>query len=339
VIDFRYHLVSIVAVFLALAIGIVIGAQALQPKVAGGLHAVIQQETKANAALSKQNAALLRQLAGDDAFAKAAERNLLSNLLAGQHVVLVTAPTADGTAVTGVTDAVKLAGATVAGRVSLQPSFLDTSVNSEDALATAAAQFAPPGVTPSTDGSPVPGQQAAATDIAAAIMVRDGPSVLTDAQRQAVLASFGRAGYLQMQGPGSGGTLTLPADLAVVITPAAAAGSDTAPGNQALLALAQELRHFGRGVVLAGTVAGSGLGSVIHDVSSGATGVPLATVDNADTAIGQIMVAQALRLWLQGSKPASYGVGPGTAPSPVPSGSPTVTPSPSGSAAPHRTGR
>ena len=30
-IDFRYHLVSIIAVFLALAIGIVVGATALQP--------------------------------------------------------------------------------------------------------------------------------------------------------------------------------------------------------------------------------------------------------------------------------------------------------------------
>ena len=40
VIDFRYHLVSIIAVFLALAIGIVIGANALQP----ATEAVLQQD-------------------------------------------------------------------------------------------------------------------------------------------------------------------------------------------------------------------------------------------------------------------------------------------------------
>ena len=37
-IDFRYHLVSIVAVFLALAVGIVVGAIALQPHVADVLN-------------------------------------------------------------------------------------------------------------------------------------------------------------------------------------------------------------------------------------------------------------------------------------------------------------
>ncbi len=38
VIDFRYHLVSIIAVFLALAIGIVVGSTALQPTVESGLQ-------------------------------------------------------------------------------------------------------------------------------------------------------------------------------------------------------------------------------------------------------------------------------------------------------------
>ena len=37
-IDFRYHLVSIVAVFLALAIGIVVGSTALKPAVLSGLQ-------------------------------------------------------------------------------------------------------------------------------------------------------------------------------------------------------------------------------------------------------------------------------------------------------------
>ena len=36
-IDFRYHLVSIIAVFLALAVGLVVGATALAPKTEAAL--------------------------------------------------------------------------------------------------------------------------------------------------------------------------------------------------------------------------------------------------------------------------------------------------------------
>ncbi|BDZ58322.1 hypothetical protein GCM10025872_19790 [Barrientosiimonas endolithica] len=42
-IDFRYHLVSIVAVFLALATGLVIGATSLQDQVAGTLQGQVTQ--------------------------------------------------------------------------------------------------------------------------------------------------------------------------------------------------------------------------------------------------------------------------------------------------------
>jgi hypothetical protein len=38
VIDFRYHLVSIVAVFLALAVGVVLGSAALNGPVVAGLR-------------------------------------------------------------------------------------------------------------------------------------------------------------------------------------------------------------------------------------------------------------------------------------------------------------
>jgi len=61
VIDFRYHLVSIIAVFLALAVGIVVGSTALQPTVESGLHATenllrrrIDQVEKNNTTLNQQ---------------------------------------------------------------------------------------------------------------------------------------------------------------------------------------------------------------------------------------------------------------------------------------------
>jgi hypothetical protein len=50
------------------------------------------------------------------------------------------------------------------------------------------------------------------------------------------------------------------------------------------------------------------------------------TVDYADTAAGQIEVAQALALLVQGKAPGAFGVEPGAAPSPAPTPSATPTP-------------
>ena len=102
-IDFRYHLVSIVAVFLALAIGIVVGATALPPHVTAGLDRASRiEEREINSARSKisnqQN-----QINGDQSFAQAAAPLLLANLLAGQKVVLVTTPGASGSTINGIT--------------------------------------------------------------------------------------------------------------------------------------------------------------------------------------------------------------------------------------------
>ena len=102
-IDFRYHLVSIVAVFLALAIGIVVGAQALAPAATNALNQASANEAKQIRSLYAHNSQLKAQIAAEEAFAQAAEPSLLRGLLDGQHVVLVLAPGTDGSTVDGIT--------------------------------------------------------------------------------------------------------------------------------------------------------------------------------------------------------------------------------------------
>ncbi len=63
-IDFRYHLVSIVAVFLALGLGLLVGATALQPTALGGLIRLSQQERKQIDSALATNRQLSRQIAG-----------------------------------------------------------------------------------------------------------------------------------------------------------------------------------------------------------------------------------------------------------------------------------
>jgi hypothetical protein len=100
------------------------------------------------------------------------------------------------------------------------------------------------------------------------------------------------------------------------------------PINLALVSLTQDLQEISKGAVMAGTFGGSGRGSVIDDVSSG--GVPLTTIDNADTEVGQIIVVQALNELLRPhATPKSYGARAGAVPSPAPSPLPSPSVSPS----------
>jgi hypothetical protein len=328
-IDFRYHLVSIVAVFLALAIGIVLGTTALNGPLTSRLRSLEGTLRAESDTLRAQKNQLQLQIGGDQAFAQAAAPLLLPRLLEGQRVALVSAPGASPAVISGITAAVKRADGTVTGQVSLQPQFFDTSATTEHSL-TALAQLAPPGTLVTGPGSQqladpqISGQIAAAAAIAAAIVTKDGPT-LSSAQTHAILAGFAQGGFLQASPP-----VLAPATLAVVIIPATPpTTNDAAPANLALISMTQKLSAASDGALMAGSIAGSGPGSAIDELASGNTGIEVSSVDNADSETGQIMVVQALNKLLTGHKPANYGAGPGTAPSPAPTPSPSLTPVPS----------
>jgi hypothetical protein len=339
VIDFRYHLVSIVAVFLSLAIGIVVGATALKPKTEQLLDRASKHEQQQISSQREQIKGLQDQLNGDRTFAQASSPLVLKNLLAGQQVVLVTAPGADGATISGVTTAVQLAGAKVTGQAALQPAFFGTSASTQGSLDTLAQSVAPPGVTvgvqtglPDTNAQ-IAAQQEAAQVLAPALVTKNG-SDLPAGQTKAIIDGFARQGFLQMNYE-SGATELSQATLAVVIIPAVPPAAGAAdPANLALISLAGQLKASSRGVVLAGPLAGSGTGSAIDEVINGNTGVSLSSVDDANTVVGQIEVVQALSFLLARHAPAAYGVLPDTAPSPAPG--PAPTPAPSG---PARTGQ
>ncbi len=336
-IDFRYHLVSIVAVFLALAIGVVVGSQAVAPNLADRLNKLAAAEAKQNKALYAHNTQLKNQIAADQAFAQAAEGSLLRGLLDGQRVVLVLAPGADSTTVDGVMTALGKAGADVTGQVALSSQFFDTSPATEEQLKTTAATAAklvPAGVTlPHATLDPqISGQQAAAQVIAAAVVTKDPLlPTLTAPQSQQILTGFANAGFLQINGVNGNAALAGQATMAVVVLPATVPPAKTAvPFNLALVSLTQDLQEASKGALLAGALKGSGPRSAVEAVVNGSAGVTLTTVDNAETVTGQIIVAQALRELLNPHPtPSAYGVRPNAAPSPAPSpvASPSVSPS------------
>jgi hypothetical protein len=330
VINFRYHVVSIVAVFLALAIGIVLGSTALLRGTA--FNALTRTSNTLNNELSAKKAqvsALNQLVNADEAFAQAAEPQLLHGLLAGQRVVLVNAPGAPGSVVSGLTSALRLAGATVTGQVNLQPKLLDASQSNQNFLAQLAVQLSPAGAQP-PNGT---GLQQAAKLLGSAILTKSGTagaaaggttSTKSPGSGQAVLASYAQAGLIN-------GQPSVPATLAVVITPGSPpAGGDSDPANQGLITLAQQLNSAGLGTVMAGSAAGSVTGSAIDALRASSAGGVISSVDNADTTTGQIVAVWALQLALTGHKAGSYGVDPGNtgavpSAAPLPSGAATAT--------------
>jgi Copper transport outer membrane protein, MctB len=323
VIDFRYHLVSIIAIFLALAVGLVVGATTLTGPTETALNSAEHHLSQQNAALRAQNAALSQQVGADQAFAQGNSDRLLAGLLTGRKVVLAVPPNTNAGMVSGVTADLQEAGATVTGRVMLQPSFFDFSAPTESNLNNLAGPLAPEAgvkLGPSS-GSTVSGQQAAAAVLAPAMLSKSSTDPgLAAATSRTILSQFN--GYLQVS-PTTGSTLGT-ASLAVLFTPAGISGgsAQVSATNQALDALATQLHSYSLGTVMAGSLSAIPNGAI---TSLGGP-LPASTVDNADTGAGQIMVAQALAQLVQGKAPAAYGVEPGAAPSPAPTPSATPTP-------------
>ncbi|HEX4063902.1 MAG TPA: copper transporter [Streptosporangiaceae bacterium] len=342
-INFRYHVVSIVAVFLALAIGLVLGATELQgasinllTKTSNSLHNDLD-------AARAQNGALSAQVAAQESFVQDDEARLLGGLLTGQRVVVVAAPGAPGAVVNGVTTAVQQAGASVTGQVNLQPKLLDASQSNQSFLSQLVTQLVEPDGT-APGGTPL---QQAAQLLGGAILTKTDPSGTTGggtssgtgtgttgdstSTRQSVLSSYAQGGLLSVSGPLSSSQAPVAATLAIVVIPATLPpGGDNDPANLGLVTLAQEFDTAGLGTVMAGSITGSVGGSAINALRSSSASGQISTVDDADTVFGQITTVQALQQALTGHKSGSYGEDPGASavapdPAPTPASTPSTT--------------
>jgi Copper transport outer membrane protein, MctB len=337
VIDFRYHLVSIVAVFLALAIGIVLGSTELQ----GPTYNLLNQTTaklqnELDQASSQRDAAQQQANLGES-YAQAVQPVVLHNLLAGQRLLIVTEPGAPASVVTAISNAATQdAGATVTGQIALQSKFFDNSDTTLDSLNQInQAMSQADGIVLNTGTTY---QQQAAQVIAGEILTGVGtqqagvtPTTGSPAgsqqgtNAQTMLGAYANAGFLTISGQPSA-----PATLAVIVTPQTAPSDGSAdPLDQLLVPVAEELAAKSSATVVAGVSAGSGPDSPIAVLRASAAAGKVSTVDDADFAAGQSVVIQALATQLNGGNPGSYGIANGAsavAPSPAPTPSASVSP-------------
>jgi hypothetical protein len=341
-IDFRYHLVSIVAVFLALAVGIVLGSTEFQPGALRLLTSTSNSLKSQLSAASAQRDAYAAKAGGADAFLQSSESLLLGqgHLLESQKIVLITEPGAPPAIIDGVSKAAAAAGATVTGQIKLQPAFNDLSGATQSTLSSVNGSIA------NADGTILaPGadtqttyQQQAAQLIGTAILAKPGATgtqgqpgggqaPLSQASAQTLLNAYAQAGFLTISG-----TPTDRASLVVIVAPGgvpAAGASD--PANEVLVAIAQQFAAASGATVAAGSTGASGQqGSAISVLRTSSASSQVSTVDNADTTQGQITVMQAIAVLLAGGKPSSYGISgaASVSPNPVPVPTSAATTSP-----------
>jgi hypothetical protein len=332
VIDFRYHLVSIVAVFLALAIGIVLGSTELQGNTIDVLRSSSNSLKNQLDQTQAERTTLQQELSNNLTFLATAEPRLLANELPGDRIVLVTEPGSSSTVISGVKQAAAEAGATVTGEVAIQPKFNDLSGTTEATLSQINSDLAGNTSLATPANEQTLDQQQAAQLIGTAILATTTAGETTGistADATTLLGAYAQAGYITITP-----AVTDRATLAVIVTPdTAPADGQNDPGTQVLLAIAQEFAAESAATVVVGSTAGSAAGSSpIAALRASSVASLVSTVDNADSIIGQVSTIWALAQQLRGQKPNSYGIYGASAvspvPLPVPSATPTISPTP-----------
>jgi hypothetical protein len=304
VINFRYHVVSITSVFLALAIGLVLGTAALNGPVANDLNSRVTDLRQTNSQLRDQVANLDKQVQGRDGFVRQVAPTLLAGKLRGKTALVVTLPGALDEHRDGVLAMLRSAGASATGTIRFTEAFVDPTRSFDEVdLAT---RLAPVGIT----GLPAENN---GVETAGALFGRafskSSPTV-TDASRTAILAGFRQLKLIEADGPIGA------ADSVVVVAGAPLSGSDAERRNAGVLTLVTQLAAgFDKDVLAAPTAAGDG--NVVAAVrGDDALAAKVSTVDTVASAEGQLAAAMALAGAFTGST-GHYGSGDG-ADTPVP---------------------
>lgn len=300
-INFRYHVVSLTAVFLALAIGLVVGTAALNGPVADSLRENVNELRKDNQQMRQAVNNMEEQLDREDDFAAEIAGTFLPGRLTGKRVLVLSLPFGrDNTE--GVVKMLQLGGADVVGRVDLQDKFINPDNNND--LLELAVTAARPTNAPTTN-LPGNGHGVETSSALLATVLLDGVSDATpisEADRRAVLAAYTNANYLT-----TSERLTASAQAVVIVSGQPYIDKDSAKKDESVVKVAKEFNQTGATVV-AGN--GSEGGNVVAFVRGDAVlAGSISTVDNANTVQGQLVTALTLVQQVNENKAGHYGVG------------------------------
>ena len=303
-IDFRYHLVSIISIFLALAVGIVLGAGPLQSNLGDQLTDQVSALRTEKQALNDKLTSSQKLLDASDDYSTAVQERVVRGRLAGHRVVLVVLPSSDGALVKNLEEALGVSGASATGTVTLSPDWFDPTVAAERDRAAHDAATAL-GLESGAQGDEL------LAEVFAALAVSQS-STTTTAGRNAALKVLGDAGLLDSSVPD-----LAPGDLAVVVSgdysgTEAEVNARSDSVRELATALSKGSRSTvvvgGEPVVAAGQPVSSDAVAAVREKSDTAEAV--STVDHARSGDGPAMVVLAIESALA-DRVGHYGISTG----------------------------
>ncbi|WP_070378689.1 copper transporter [Rhodococcus sp. WMMA185] len=305
-ISLRQHVVSIAAIFVALAIGVVMGSGLLSSGLVSGLRddkAGLQDDIER---ANERNNQLSEQLNSADGFDSAVAGRIVADSLAQRTVMIVTTPDADPADLDGINRIVAAAGGSVTGRVSLTDEFVDATGG--DRLRTVVNNVIPAGVTLRTGAVD---QGSLAGDLLGSVLLLDkgtGQPQSSPEEMALALETLRGAGFISY-----GDGTVQPAEVAVVLTGNHDTNDGVGGNRGAVVArFAGALDARGGGTVLTGRPGSAqGNGPIAVARADAALSATLTTIDNIDREAGKITVPLALQEQLAGGA-GRYGTGPGT---------------------------
>lgn len=311
-ISLRQHAISLAAVFIALAVGVVLGSGVLSDTLLSGLRNEKQDLQTQITALTDQRNALNEKLSAASDFDTQMSGRMIRDALAGKSVVIFRTPDADNDDVEAVTRIVGQSGGNVTGTIALTQEFVDAN-SAEKLRSVVNSSIVPAGAQLSTT---LVDQGSQAGDLLGiALLINRDPAKLPadDNQRDTVLAALRDTGFLTYRGERIGA-----ANTAVVVT-GGALGNDAGNQGSTVARFAAGLAPHGSGTVLAGRD-GSATGTSAVAVTRADAGMAdaVSTVDDISMESGRITTVLALQSLISGGRPSQFGTGPGAASVTVP---------------------
>ncbi|WP_241473098.1 copper transporter [Mycolicibacterium neoaurum] len=300
-ISLRSHAISLAAVFLALAVGVVLGSGLFADTVLSGLRndkAELRTEIET---LTDEKNELNEKLSAAGEFDALMAPRMLRDTLRGTSVMMFRTPDAADDDVEAVNRMVAQGGGRVAGTITLTPQFVDAN-SSEKLLSVVNSPIVPVGrqlATTSVD------QGSQAGDLLGIAVLSFKDQAVPDDQRDVVLQTLRDTGFITYDGQIGA------ADTAVIIT-GGSLGDDAGNRGATVARFAAALAPHGGGTVLAGRDgSATGTAAVAVTRSDAALSNAVTTVDDIGAESGRITTALALSDLLRGSQPGRYGIGQG----------------------------
>jgi len=304
-ISLRQHAFSLAAVFLALAVGVVLGSGFLSDTLLSSLRDEKRDLYTQINGLNDQKNVLTEKLSAANNFDTQLVGRMVHDALGGKTVVVFRTPDAKDDDVAAVAKIVGQAGGSVTGTVSLTQEFVDA--NSGEKLRTVVnSSILPAGAQLSTK---LVDQGSQAGDLLGiTLLINPNPTpAVEDVQRDTVLAALRDTGFITYQPSDHIGA----ANAAIVVT---GGGLPQDAGNKGVTVarFSAALAPHGSGTLLAGRD-GSATGGAAVAVTRADAGMAAAisTVDDVDTAPGRITAILALHDLINGGHVGQYGTGHG----------------------------